>query len=245
MRFAAVFHSADAASIGPVRSVRAEDAVLVTPLRGYFVYSGGNDIFNAIIQKAPVAIITEDDRPAFFTRRRDRRGPFNLYTSTATIYGAPERRAEVPPPFFTYRPAGEPLTGAGPASDVTVTMGERTTIGWTFDPPSGRWLRTTNGTAHVLENGTRLSFPNVVVQFCRYQDTTVMDSSGAISPEAVLLGDGDAWVLSGPELARARWSRVDAGSVTRYADVAGKPISLLPGPTWVVFAPIGAPSVVR
>ncbi len=245
VRFAVVFHSNEAASIGPVRSVRAEDAVLVTPLRGYFVYSGGAEVFNAIIRKAPVGLITEDDRPNFFNRRQDRRGPFNLYTSTSTIYLGAEKRNETPPAFFTYRPAGQPLAGAAPTTELTVTMGEKTTIGWGYDGQSARWLRTTNGTPHVLENGTRLSFPNVVIQFCRYQDTTVMDASGSISPEAVLVGDGDAWVLSGPAMARGRWSRPDPGAVTRYADVSGKPLPLLPGPTWVVFAPVGAPTVVR
>lgn len=246
VRFAAVFHSQEHPSIGPVRSVRAEDAVLVTPLRGYFVYSGGNDIFNALIQKAPVAILTEDDQPGFFIRRRDRRQPFNLYTSTQLIYGKAPPRNEPPPPFFSYRPASQPLAGsATPTSEVTVTMGERTTIAWTFDAPSGRWLRSTNGTAHVLEGGARLSFPNVVIQFCTYQDTVVRDSSGAVSPEAVLVGDGDAWVLSGPAMARGRWSRPDAGAVTAYVDAAGKPLLLQPGPTWVVFAPVGAPTVVR
>ncbi len=245
VRFAAVFQSNEANSIGPVRSVRAEDAILVTPLRGYFVYSGGNDVFNAIVQKAPVVLGDEADRPAFFNRRRDRRSPFNLFTSTATIYGMAEKRNEVPPAFFGYRAADQPLGGAAPTTELTVTMGEKTTIGWGYDGPSGRWVRTTNGTPHVLEGGARLSFPNVVIQFCRYQPTTVMDSSGSISPEAVLVGDGDAWVLSGPAMARGRWNRPDPGSVTRYADVTGKPLQLQPGPTWVVFAPVGAPTVVR
>lgn len=245
VRFAVVFHSNDADLIGPVRSVRAEDAVIVTPLRGYFVYSGGNDVFNAIIQKAPVGIITEDDRPQFFNRRGDRRGPFNLYTSTGTVYGKAEKRNETPPAFFPYRPAGQPLAGSAPTTEVSVTMGERTTIGWGYDAPSNRWFRTTNGTPHLLENGTRINFVNVIIQFVRYQPTTVMDSSGAISPEAVVVGDGDAWVLSGPAMARGRWSRPDAGAVTKYADATGKPLQLLPGPTWVVLAPIGAPTVVR
>jgi hypothetical protein len=245
VRFAVVFHSNDADSIGPVRSVRAEDAAIVTPLKGYFVYSGGNDVFNAIIQKAPVGIITEDDRPQFFNRRRDRRGPFNLYTSTGTIYGKAEKRNEVPPALFTYRPGGEPLSGAAPTNEVSVTMGERTTIGWGYDAPSNRWFRTTNGTPHLLENNTRINFVNVIIQFVRYQPTTVMDSSGAISPEAVVVGDGDAWVLSGPAMARGRWARPDVGAITRYTDVTGKPLNLLAGPTWVVLAPIGAATVVR
>lgn len=246
VRFAVVFQSNDAGSIGPVRSVRAEDAVLVTPLGGYFVYSGGNDVFNAVIQKAPVGLVTEDAMPAFFNRRRDRRSPYNLYTSTATIYGNPQKRTEVPPPFFSYRAADQPLGGgATPSREVDVTMGERTTIRWGYDDASSRWLRTTNGTAHVLDGGARLAFPNVLIQFCRYQNTSVIDASGTISPEAVLMGDGEVWLLSGPALAKGRWSKPDVGAVTRYVDGTGQPMLLKPGPTWVVLAPAGAPTVVR
>ncbi len=246
VRFAAVFQSSDAPSIGPVRSVRAEDAVLVSPLRGYFVYSGGNPIFNAVIQKAPVGLISEEAQPGFFTRRRDKRSPYNLYTSTGAIYGRAPRRDEVPPVFFSYRPEGQPLGGgATPAREVNVTMGERTTTAWSYDDRSGRWLRTTNGTPHVVEGGARLSFPNLVIQFCRYQPTSVVDASGANSPEAVLVGDGDVWVVSGPALAKGRWSKPDAGAVTRYVDGAGQPLLLQPGPTWVMLAPLGAPTVVR
>jgi len=246
VRFAAIFHSSDAGSIGPVRSVRAEDAVLVTPLRGYFVYSGGNDIFNAIIQKAPVGLINEDGPPGLLTRRRDRRQPFNLYTSTGTIYGQAPKRDEVPPELFSFRPAGQPLGGgAGPAREVNVTMGERTTLVWSYDDASGRWLRTTNGTPHVVEGGARLSFPNVVIQFCRYQPTGVIDASGSNSPEAVLVGDGEVWVLSGPALAKGRWAKLNPAAVTTYVDGAGKPLLLQPGATWVVLAPVGAPTGVR
>jgi hypothetical protein len=246
VRFAVVFHSNDAPSIGPVRSVRAEDASLLTPLRGYFAYSGGNDIFNAIVQKAPVGLITEDTMPAAFSRRRDRRSPYNLYTSTAALYAKVAPRQEVPPPYFPYRPGGQPLGGsAAPTSEISVHMGERTTMGWVYDAPTARWLRITNSTAHVLESGARISFPNVIVQFCRYQDTNVRDVAGSISPEAVLVGDGDAWVLSGPAMARGRWSRPDPGSVTRYSDATGAPLQLQPGPTWVSFAPAGTPTLVR
>ena len=247
VRFAAVFHSNDAGTIGPVRSVRAEDALIVTPLRGYFVYSGGSEVFNDIIRKAPVGLVSEDDGPAgLLSRRRDRRSPYNLYTSTGIIYDKAPKRNEVPPPFASYRPAGQPLGGgASPTRELQVTMGERTTTAWNYDDASGRWLRTTNGTPHVVEGGNRLAFTNVVIQFCRYQGTGVVDQSGTISPEAIVLGDGDVWVLSGPALARGRWAKPDAGAVTRFTDGGGQPLALQPGPTWICLAPAGTPTVVR
>lgn len=247
VRFAAVFHSNDAGVIGPVRSVRAEDALIVTPLGGYFVYSGGSGFFNDIIRKAPVGLISEDDGPAgLLSRRRDRRSPYNLYTSTGVIYDKAPKRTEVPPPFASYRPAGQPLGGgATPTRELQVTMGERTTTAWSYDDASGRWLRTTNGTPHVVEGGARLAFPNVVIQFCTYKGTGVVDQSGSVSPEAIVLGDGDAWVLSGPVLAKGRWTKPDAGAVTRFNDGGGQPLLLQPGPTWICLAPAGAPTVVR
>ena len=247
VRFAAVFHSTDAGTIGPVRSVRAEDALIVTPLRGYFVYSGGSEFFNDIIRKAPVGLVSEDDGPAgLLSRRRGRPSPYNLYTSTGIIYDKAPKRNEVPPPFASYRPAGQPLGGgASPTRELQVTMGERTTTAWNYDDASGRWLRTTNGTPHVVEGGNRLAFTNVVIQFCRYQGTGVKDQSGTTSPEAIVLGDGDVWVLSGPALAKGRWAKPDAGAVTRFTDGGGQPLALQPGPTWICLAPAGTPTVVR
>jgi hypothetical protein len=54
-----------------------------------------------------------------------------------------------------------------------------------------------------------------------------------------VVGEGDAWVLSGGLLIPARWSKADASSITRYVDGSGAEVRLAPGRTWVELVPPG------
>jgi hypothetical protein len=55
-------------------------------------------------------------------------------------------------------------------------------------------------------------------------------------------GEGDAWVLTGGQLVRARWSRPGLGAPTAYTDRAGDPVRFEPGTTWVELAEAGTAS---
>jgi hypothetical protein len=54
-----------------------------------------------------------------------------------------------------------------------------------------------------------------------------------------VVGEGDAWILTGGKLIPAHWSKASAEDVTRYVDTAGAPVRLAPGRTWVELAPPG------
>jgi len=71
------------------------------------------------------------------------------------------------------------------------------------------------------------------VQLVTYHDTGYRDQSGAEVPEADLVGEGEAWVLSDGKVVKCRWKRGAAGEVTQYIDAEGKPVRLTPGRTWV------------
>jgi hypothetical protein len=57
-----------------------------------------------------------------------------------------------------------------------------------------------------------------------------------VVPEAQVLGEGDAWVLTGGQLVPGRWSKASAEAVTRYADSTGADIRLAPGRSWIELA---------
>ncbi len=58
-------------------------------------------------------------------------------------------------------------------------------------------------------------------------------------PEAELVGEGDAWVLTAGGLVQGRWSKPALDGVTTYTDVDGNPIGLTPGRTWVALPQAG------
>lgn len=247
VRFLAVFHSHDAASVGPVRSVRPVDPLIVTPLKGLFAYSGGTPQFVALIKKAPVTLVGFDELTKAYTKRKGRPAPHNFFTSTEALYKGAKEGTPPPPPLFTYLPTGQPfgVAGGSPLTSLTVQMGGPTRADWTWDQAASVWRRTTNGTPHVVEGGGQLGFTNVVVQFVRYTNTTARDPAGFPVPTADITGSGEAWILSGGRLVKATWSKPNAAAITQYTDADNLPVALSPGTTWVALAPLGAATTVK
>jgi len=243
VRFMAVFQSQDAEWVGPVRSVRPVDPDIVSPLGGLFAYSGGTAQFTALIRRAPVTLVGYSELGLeVYTKRRDRRAPSNLYSSTAKLYARAEPGDAAPPPLFRFLGAGAAFvpSGVAPATHATVNVSGRSRADWDFDAVANLWRRGTNGTPHTVEAGGQLGFANVVVQYVPYRNTTARDQSGTLVPTADVMGTGPVLVLSAGQMVRGTWSKATPTSVTQYADATGAPLSLTPGTTWVTLAPTGA-----
>lgn len=245
-RFLAVFHSTDADPVGPVRSVRSTDAPLVTPIGGVFAFAGGIPPFVELVRRAPVTIVTDQDKGGPFTLRRDRSRPHNTYSTTAKIRDAAGSKGSPPPRLFDLVGQGEEFApgGVGPATRATVAFSPRVSAEWGFDQASGEWRRKSDGKPHIVEGGAQLSFTNVIIQLTPYRQTPFKDVAGNAVDEAVVVGSGDAVILSQGKQVRGRWSKSSDSSVIAYVDAAGTPVRLPPGRTWVMLPPVGAPVTV-
>jgi hypothetical protein len=251
-RLLAVYHSQDPDTVGPVRSARSTDIPLLAELgRPLFAWSGANPTFAAAVRAADIVDVGAAAAPDAYRRDDDRRAPYNLYASPEGLRAAGDEGdpdAGVPPALFTHRDEGASLDGPGtePVDGYTTEAGATgltTTIRWNWDAPSGTWQRTQDGTPHVVDDDTRVSAANVIVRFTPYRDSGVRDSVGAVVPEAVTTGDGDAWLLSEGRLQRARWQKATDDAPTTYTAADGSPLRLTPGPTWVEVLPPGTGDV--
>ena len=95
---------------------------------------------------------------------------------------------------------------------------------------------------HVDSDGLQIAPANVIVQFVRYVSSGVPDQFGVMIPEAELVGEGEAWVLTAGGLIQARWSKPTLDAITAYTDVDGNPVGLTPGRTWVALPQAGGAS---
>lgn len=246
-RFLAVFHSADAELVGPVRSVRSTDPPLIAPIGGVFAYAGGIPEFESMARSAPVTVLSESRRPDAFRYREDRRRPFKTYASTSRLRSLGGGRSQPPPRLLELLAPGEAFDppGATPATHASVAFG-RTTATWDYDPTSKLWQRSTDGAPHVLEGGgKRLAFTNLIIQRTSYRSTRFRDPSGAKVDEAAVVGSGEAVILAAGKQIAARWSKPSLTAVTTYTDLRGGPIRLPPGRTWVGLPPLGSPLTIR
>ena len=246
-RFLAVYQSADANLVGPVRSVRPSDPDIAAPFGGLFAYSGGIPPFIDALRKTPgitdvgVDLLDEGpDKP--YTRRSNRPPPSNLYTSTPKLYAkTPAKGAKPPARFADFLPDGQAFGGAGakPAVNLNLTVG-KTAVVFDYDAASKTYRR-----SGLVEGAGAVAATNVVVQFTNYQDTDETDQSDTTVEKAVIVGSGDALILSGGVVVRGRWSKSSATAYTTWTDASGAPIRLAPGHTWVELPRTGAPVTTR
>ena len=239
-RFIAMFNSTAPETVGPVRSVRAQDPAIVWPVKGIFAYSGGaqgpvNDInaapVHAVDNTAAIANGLngmERDAPG----QPPRQSPHNLYAHGPALFSL-DGDPKPPPPLFQYTEAGVPPPPDADLGEAVLSMrvgflaGYDPTYRW--DAASGTWKRFQSGQPHTVVGGEQIAPTNVVVQFTNYLNVSAAET----------VGEGDAWVFTGGRVRKGRWIRPDLDTPARYVDAAGNPILLSPGRTWVELLPNG------
>jgi hypothetical protein len=247
-RFAALFHSRDAANVGPVRSARSTDISIASTLnRPLFAYSGANLAFQKLIARSPLVDVGVDRFPQEYRREPRRPAPYNQFSSTPKLFSHVPPGAGPPPKLFVFRQTGEAdAAGATPAAGADVEFRDvvLTAVQYRWDGPSGTWKRSQDGGPHLDTDGVQVAPRNVVVQSVNYRDTGFRDQSGAPVPEAELVGEGEAWVFTNGKVVRGRWRKSGPEAVTEYLDSSGAPIRLTPGPTWIELPRPGKAAIV-
>jgi hypothetical protein len=231
-RFWAVFNSNAPESIGPVRSVRAMDPQIVTPLGGVVAYSGGTEPNVAAIRATGLVWVDENNAGDAFFREPTRSAPHNLFARSALLWergGVP-----VPPvPLFQYLDTEQGQTFAGePVTSFHANYELGYDVSYVWDANVGGWLRFQRTDEPFMAAALapmQVNATNVIVQYVPYEGFG----------EGNLIGTGEAWVFSNGQLVRGTWVKGFIGAPTEFKDAAGAPILLTPGRTWVELVPLG------
>ncbi len=227
-RFLAVFNSKGSIPVGDIRSARTTDLYLL-PMFNHplLAFSGGNDYVQQAVAGSPDVVnlgAQLGQNEHLYARDPSREIPYNYYSRTDWLWAAapgPQR----PSPIFTYRAPGEAPAHAEPTNGVR--MSYLTPVDYRWNGTG--WRRIQGLTDHVDARGTVVTPANVVVLFVQY-GTSPADSR---SPEAQLLGGGQAWVFTNGVLVRGTWTRPSTASPPRLTDTTGAEIRLTPGRTWI------------
>ena len=237
-RFAAVFSTAPAVEVGPVRSVRESDIDL---LRQYgrvpVAFSGGNagvkNTFHAAVRAGQLLDASYDVVPQDYRLAERRVDARNFFTTPAALVrsspGSPARDVGL---RFGPMAAG----AARPATVVRAVFSSYVTVTLRWQPSSGRWS-ITQDQRHMPD----VAPVNVIVQTVPIRMSRYVDVLGSRTPFTVSTGSGAATVLRDGQAVTATWHRRSLGGDTRYLDAAGKDVPLRPGPTWILLLPKGQP----
>lgn len=238
-RLFATWQSKDAGQIGPIRSARPVDALLLRQLGpSLFAFAGASaGVLEGIRRDSGATLIDPSSAPGAFQRVSGRSAPHNTFSSTRALYAAGQRaNSKLGPPraFLTF--AAAPSGAAKPVRVARMTFSPGTRAAWQWNGTA--FVRYQNGTLDKLTDGSAVSSANVVVMSVAVRPGTNVDVLGHRTPDPILLGTGRVWVLRDAKVVAGTWLRGAAGSPVELLGADGKPVPLHPGRTWIELLPL-------
>jgi hypothetical protein len=246
-RLLVTWHSQPVDKVGPVRSVRPMDADIAAAFGGIFCYSGGVDMFIALLQDTSLYLADENTqqsvKPNSFSRTPERGAPHNMVVDMGLLQSQHEDLA-APQSIFNYATfldetqAYEPSSASSgkATTDFTIEYPEATSY-WKGDG-SGNLLRDQDGKPHMDGvSEEQVSAKNVVVLEVQIDNTSFRDARYGPIPKTIMVGSGKVWVFIDGKYIEGTWSKATQTSPIELLDSTGAVIKLAPGNTWVELKP--------
>ncbi len=246
-RFAAIFRTNAPTKVGSVRSARLIDLELVQMYSALLAYSGTSAPIQQLIMSADWVYQSfsplkgDNCEDAGFCRfpREDLPLEHTLFLDTNLLWAKATRR-EVNTGYkargFAFSPTPDP--DGQPAVDAFIDWYGQTDARWQYDAATGRYLRYTDGVAHMdAGDGQQLWADNLIIIEVPHDDNPVIFPPDAKykSIEIQLWDQGRALLLRDGLWYEGYWRRKDRepGSALQIIYGNNQPIMMKPGRTWV------------
>ena len=108
-------------------------------------------------------------------------------------------------------------------------------VGWEYDQPNNRYLRTNAEKSHVDFNTQQQIYTkNIVIQFAK--ETRSVDEH--LHNLYEVIGSGNGVLIQNGEKSDITWSKASRAARTIYKDSTGKEVNFVPGQVWVEILPL-------
>lgn len=226
-RLAAFFYSQTPDLVGPVRSMRASDIGIVSPVDATVVTSGAASQTIARINDAGIPFYNEGD--VGLSRDTSRSAPYNLFANLEEVAADAETDAARPQDYLPWG-SEEDFPGGQPAKTIAASFGGGHTTNWTFD-----------GKGYVNENtyaaaGDEFPADTVLVLRVTVGDAGYLDPAGNPVPETNLTGKGEAMIFHNGKLVRGTWKKSSLDAPLTLSTKAGE-LTVPAGHTWIELVP--------
>ena len=226
-RLAVFFYSQIPGTVGPVRSMRASDIGIVSPVAAQVVTSGAAPVTINRISDAGIKFFGEG--AAGFSRAADRVSPYNLMANLSTLLDAQKPAEEARPD--DYLPWGEEsdFPKGKKATDLTADFGSHSTT-WKYEGGSYTNVDT------FAEAGDQFLADNVLVLRVQVGDAGYRDPAGNPVPETKLEGRGTAMLFHGGEVVTGTWEKKGLEDSITLTTKKGE-LTVPAGHTWIELVP--------
>ena len=245
-RFSAIFHGERPERVGSIRSARLIDLELLPMAQGLLAWSGASIGVEELLQAGGHAERMRKGvlyRWPLYWRDLDIPAPHNMFVNVAAL-GALAQEEGV-----SSAPALRGLQFEAQAPDSESDAARRVEVryraasaGWVYDADVGAYLRYTDGERHDnAADGRQLQAANVIVIYAEHRETEIVESvwQGVThySLEIDLSGGGEGLLFRDGRMYPLRWERPEAMSLPLFSDMAGEPLALKPGKSWLQVLP--------
>ncbi len=237
-RLFATWQSKDVAALGPVRSARPVDALLLRQLGpSLFAFAGASaGVLQVIRRTSGATLLDPSSAPGAFRLASGRSAPHSTFSSTGALYAAGKRaNPKLGPPRSLLTFAARPSGSAKPVTVARLTFSPSARSSWQWK--STGFVRYQDGTLDRLVDGAPISSDNVVVLSVAVRSSQNVDVLGNPTPDPVLTGSGRAWVLRDATMTAGTWRSAAIGAPVQLRGADGQPIPLRPGRTWIELLP--------
>lgn len=249
-RFMAVFNDFQPTRVCSIRSCRVYYVDIASEYKSALCFFGGppgkvgngsidSKVNKAIHDKLLVIGANGINPPWNKYYRRDKKypAPHNVYIDINKIAGL-LKVPLVPVSHFQFN-AGATYGGAD-VKKIEIIYNKRIIdVRYIYDPLTNVYKRSQEAdpTKPMIDANTKkqITVKNVIVQYVK--ETYLGNKAGVSLNNFVMIGSGSADIFVAGKHIKATWKRAKLQDITKYYDVAGKEIQLLPGNTWVEVVP--------
>ena len=230
-RLAAFYYSQIPRNVGPIRSMRASDIAVVSPVHASMVTSGAAGRTIARIKAAHIRFYSEGARGMY--RSPLRAAPYNLFVHLRKVAAVAKRkRARTPPYYLAWGPAKD-LPQGRKVTRIRAQFSAAHTTEWVFT--RGRY-RNTNSNAPARD---QFRATNVLVLRVREGDAGYLDPAGNHVPVTLLRGSGNALLFRDGRMVAATWHKGRAPtSRIKLTTRKGHKLEVPAGHTWIELVPV-------
>jgi hypothetical protein len=234
-RLAAFYYEQIPGNVGPIRSMRASDIDVVSPVHASMVTSGAAGKTIARIRSAHIPFYGEGSTGMY--RSSNRAAPYNLFVHLNDVAKTAKTQAKTPPDYLQW------------GSESSLPQGKKvTTINAQFSGGHTTEWKFENGTYHNLNSnapaGDQFPAANVLVLRVREGDAGYLDPAGNHVPETLFTGSGNALLFHNGRMYAATWHKgKQASSPITLKTKKGAKLAVPAGHTWIELVPVSGGNV--
>lgn len=226
-RLAAFYYSQLPKNVGPVRSMRASDIGIVSPIDGVMVTSGAAGQTIARLGEAGVKFHQEGS--AGFGRDSGRSAPYNLMVDLEKLAKSDSGKEARPDDYLPWGEASD-LPKGTPAKSVSASFGAGHTTTWSFS--KGKYH---NDNTYAAD-GDEFEADTVLALKVKVGDAGYKDPAGNPVPETKFEGKGQAVLFHDGRAVRGTWAKDGLEGKLTLSTKAGE-LTVPAGHTWIELVP--------